>query len=196
MGDIYRVQQATMDQLSQLFAKQLEPLIQQTLAGVLEKVAKDYGLDKDELVSKYLGVGVAEGVTTTKKAPRKRSAKKVVEKIPCPCFTKQGSPCKNKCLNGMQWCKAHEGKTPEDTKFVPKPPPVKKASTKKTVKKKTKKKTKKPNIETTLYEEASDDDLDETMKEMGLGNLGYSDDDGYEEEDDIPNGQGVEEIEI
>jgi len=90
------------------------------------------------LVKKYLGEGVAKGVE--KKAPvRKRSPKKVVERKPCPCFTKQGCACKNKCLEGQDACKAHQGKTPEETK-----PVAKKAAPKKTKKTKKVKKGKEP----------------------------------------------------
>jgi hypothetical protein len=200
-----------MDQLSTIFAKQLEPLLQMTLQGVLERVAKDYGLDEGELVEKYLGEGVAKGVE--KKAPRKRAPKKVVERKPCPCFTKQGCPCKNKCLEGETTCKAHQGKTPEETKPVPK-----KAPTKKTKKSKKSKKGKEPKHSHApgeggedcevcehggdpLKMEGPDDDiLLQSMKEMldiDVDDIANMMKGGIEEEEelDIPNNQG-EEIEV
>ena len=203
-----------MDQLSAIFAKQLEPLIQKTLQGVLERVAKDYGLDEGELVEKYLGEEVATGVE--KKAPRKRAPKKVVERTPCPCVTKQGCPCKNKCLEGESSCKAHQGKTPEETKPVPKKEAPKK--TKKTKKSKKGKEPKHSHVpgdgghdcdvcdsggDPLKMDDGEDDMLLQSMKEM----LNIDVDDiadmmkgGIEEEEedldlDIPDNQG-DEIEV
>ena len=75
--------------------------------SLLERIAHDYGISKEELVGKYM------------KAPAPALAP-----VKCSGFTAKQTPCKNKCTEGSNMCHLHAMVKQAPVKLLPKPPRV------------------------------------------------------------------------
>jgi len=119
-----------MDSLCVIFA----PALEKFATSLLDRIALDYNLPKDELVAKYLSCPEAIKVKVKKpRAPKDPNAPPKPAKIPvedrpiCPSLTGKKTPCKNRCLPGSDKCHLHCVTLPGGEPKPPKPPRVPKA---------------------------------------------------------------------
>jgi len=115
-----------MDSLCVLFA----PALSTYTKNLLTRIALDYNLPSEELVTKYMSLPevIKDKVKVKKpRAPKDPNAPPKPPKIPaadrpiCPSLTGKKTPCKNRCLPGSDKCHLHSVTLPGG---VPKPPKV------------------------------------------------------------------------
>jgi hypothetical protein len=115
-----------MDSLCVLFA----PALSTYTKNLLTRIALDYNLPAEELVTKYMSLPevIKDKVKVKKpRAPKDPNAPPKPPKIPaadrpiCPSLTGKKTPCKNRCLPGSDKCHLHAVTLPGG---VPKPPKV------------------------------------------------------------------------
>ena len=84
-----------------------------SMADVVSKICDDYKLPFEEVKTKYLANLTHPPISP----PKKTRAKKTVasDRPFCPCFSRSGASCKNRCIEGQDACKTHFGKKPEET---------------------------------------------------------------------------------
>lgn len=128
-----------------MFAQACDALVRERDRMFLERVAKDYNLDFDELSAKYLecsesaikvprkytkkpkDVSVVTLYTRLPKAPKEPKAK--AEKQCCTAQTSKKEPCKFSCLKGEVFCLRHLKQSRGETSSPePKVPKAKKAA--------------------------------------------------------------------
>jgi len=120
-----------MDSLCVMFA----PALEKYTLKLLARIAVDYNLPSEELVTKYMTRPV-ELIKVPKKPkdpnapvkPRVPKAPKIpLEERPiCPSLTGKKTPCKNRCLPGSDKCHLHSVTLPSGEPKPPKVPKVKK----------------------------------------------------------------------
>lgn len=118
-----------MDSLCVMFA----PALEKYTLKLLARIAVDYNLPSEELVTKYMTRPVE--LIKVPKAPKDPNApvKPRVPKAPkipleerpiCPSLTGKKTPCKNRCLPGSDKCHLHSAVLPTGEAKPPKPPRV------------------------------------------------------------------------
>jgi hypothetical protein len=116
-----------MDSLCVMFA----PALEKYTLKLLARIAVDYNLPSEELVTKYMSRPVE--LVKVPKAPRKpkdpnappKAPKVPLEERPiCPSLTGKKTPCKNRCLPGSDKCHLHSAVLPTGEAKPPKPPRV------------------------------------------------------------------------
>lgn len=94
----------------------LKAQFENAMIELVAKIAEGEGLDKDELMTKYLGSGPV--MTTKARAPRKTKKATVTVTVDptvevvtkCSCTTAKGKPCMLKPLDGTTMCRIHTKK--------------------------------------------------------------------------------------
>jgi hypothetical protein len=74
------------------------PVLEKYTVSLLTKIAEEYNLPTEELVSKYSSY-----------TPVKVRREPAPPSVPCPGLTGKGTPCKNKCIAGSVGCRLHSG---------------------------------------------------------------------------------------
>jgi hypothetical protein len=121
-----------MDSLCVMFA----PALEKYTSTLLARIALDYNLPTDELVAKYmtrpteLKAKVARKPRAPKdpNAPPKPAKVPMEERVPCVGLTGKKTPCKNKCLQGLDKCHLHATVLPGGEPKPPRAPKVPKAA--------------------------------------------------------------------